>query len=230
MEDAGGKHGRTPRGETSDALAAGHCDHRIGGHNDHALRYARFGGGYCQDRADCADDRRPGLDRQAARQCGQALHSATRRCGRGQEDRSHSEGRRRQPRKHQASRPGADRQRKGGHHRRLRHHAGGAGRGAAGDPGKGSGDCHAGRHLDHHRALTLYRAYQLHAGAIVHHHWRLGRQGRHQEGSNADVRLRPGQRRAAILQERFYGRREARSSRKSKCRWPIPISRHSCSA
>src|SRR3569832_1870544 len=49
-------------------------------------------GGYVQDRTDRADDRWLGVDRQADRQCGQAVHAATWRHGRRQEDRGHPEG------------------------------------------------------------------------------------------------------------------------------------------
>ena len=49
------------------------------------------------------------------------------------------------------------------------------------------------RHLDHHRTLALYRAHELHAGAILHHHRGLGGEERHQEGRNPDLRLRTRQ-------------------------------------
>ena len=123
-----------------------------------------------QDRPDPADDRRPGLDRQADRQRGQALHAAERRHRRRQEDRSHPEGRRRGSRQHQAPRAGTDRQRQGQFHRRLRRDAGSPCRSAAGDAGQGSGNRDGGGHLDHHRAFALYRAHLLHAGAVVDHH------------------------------------------------------------
>ena len=47
----------------------------------------------------------------------------------------------------------------------------------------------------------------LHAGAVVHHHRRLGRQERHQEGRDADLRLRARQRRAELLQAELHRRR-----------------------
>ena len=47
---------------------------------------------------------------------------------------------------------------------------GGTRGGAAGDAGQGSGNRDGGGHLDHHRALALYRAHLLHAGAVVDHH------------------------------------------------------------
>ena len=111
------------------------------------------------------------------------------------------------PRQHQAPRAGTDRQRQGQLHRRLRRHAGGARGRAAGDPGQDAGNRDGGRHLDHHRALALYRAHQLHAGAVLHHHRRLGGQERHQEGRDADLGLRAGQRRAEFLQGALHRRR-----------------------
>ena len=47
----------------------------------------------------------------------------------------------------------------------------------------------------------------LHAGAVVHHHRRLGRQERHQEGRDADLRLCARQRRAELLQAELHRRR-----------------------
>ncbi len=35
---------------------------------------------------------------------------------------------------------------------------------------------HGGRHVEHHRALSLRRSYQLHAGAIMRDHGRMGAQ------------------------------------------------------
>ena len=168
---------------------------------------ARAGAGQRQDRPDPADDRRPGLDRQADRQRDQAVHAAERRHRRRQEDRDHPEGRRRRSRQHQAPRAGTDRQRQGQFHCRLRRHAGGAGRRAAGDAGQDPGSRDGGGHLDHHRAFALHRAHQFHAGAILHHHRRLGGQERHQEGRDADLRLRARQRCAELLQGAFHGRR-----------------------
>lgn len=49
------------------------------------------------------------------------------------------------------------------------------------------------RHLHHHRALALYRAHQLHAGAVLDHHRRLGGEERHQKGRDADLGLRARQ-------------------------------------
>ena len=190
---------------------------------------ARAGAGERQDRPDPADDRRPGLDRQADRQRGQAVHAAERRHRRRQEDRNHPEGRRRASRQHQAPRAGTDRQRQGQFHRRLRRHAGGAGRGAAGDPGQDPGNRDGGGHLDHHRALALYRAHQLHAGAVLHHHRRLGGQERHQEGRDADLGLCARQRRAEFLQGAFHRRRRRDRRRGQGAAWPIPTSRRSCS-
>ena len=190
---------------------------------------ASEGAGSRQDRPDPADDRRPGVDRQADRQRGQAVHAAAWRHRRRQEDRSHPQGRRGAARQHQAAGAGTDRQRQGQHHRRLWRHAGRAGRGAAGDAGEGTGNRDGGRHLDHHRTLALHRAHQLHAGAILHHHRRLGGQERHQEGRHPDLGLRARQRRAEFLQAEFHRRRRRRSSRRSRCRSPIPTSRRSCS-
>ena len=59
-------------------------------------------------------------------------------------------------------------------HRRLRRDAGRARRRAARHPGEGAADRDGGRHLDHHRALALHRAHQLHAGAVLGDHRRLG--------------------------------------------------------
>ena len=80
-------------------------------------------------------------------------------------------------------------------------------RGAAGDPGQDPANRDGGRHLDHHRALALYRAHQFYPGAVLHHHRRLGRQERHQEGRDADLRLRARQRRAELLQAELHRRR-----------------------
>ena len=52
-------------------------------------------------------------------------------------------------------------------HRRLRRDAGRARGRPAGDAGQDPGDRDGGGHLDHHRAFALYRAHQLHAGAVV---------------------------------------------------------------
>ena len=46
---------------------------------------------------------------------------------------------------------------------------------AARDRSQGAGCRDGGRHLDHHRALALHRAHQLHAAAVVGDHRRLGR-------------------------------------------------------
>ena len=59
-------------------------------------------------------------------------------------------------------------------HRRLRRDAGGARRRAARHRSQGPADRDGGRHLDHHRALALHRAHQLHAGAVLGDHRRLG--------------------------------------------------------
>ena len=115
-------------------------------------------------------------------------------------------------------------------HRGLRRHAGRACRSAARDAGQDSGSGDGRGHLDHHREVALYRAHQLHAGAVLHHHRRLGGQERHQEGRDADLRLRAGQRRAELLQGALSPPAAARSSKRSRCRLPIPTSRRSCSA
>ena len=64
--------------------------------------------------------------------------AAERRHRRRQEDRGDPQGRRRGARQHQAHRAGADRQRQGGVHRRLRHHADGACRRPAGHRSQGA--------------------------------------------------------------------------------------------
>ena len=69
----------------------------------------------------------------------------------------------------------------------------GACRGTLGDAGQSAGDRDGGRHLDHHRTLALYRAHQLHAGAVLHHHRGLGGEERHQEGRDPDLGLRARQ-------------------------------------
>ena len=132
-------------------------------------------------------------------------------------------------RQHQAPGAGTDRQRQGQFHRRLRRHAGGAGRSAAGDAGQDTGSRDGGGHLDHHRAFALYRAHQLHAGAVLHHHRRLGGQERHQEGRDADLRLRARQRRAELLQGALHRRRRRDRRRGQGAARPIPTSRRSCS-
>ncbi len=223
------------------------------------------GAGDREDRPDPADDRRSGIDRQADRQCGQALHAAEGRHCRRQEDRSHPQGRCRGSRQHQAPRARADRQRQGQFHCRFRRHprsAGGgaagdpgegagnrdgqfhcrfrrhprsAGGGAAGDPGEGAGNRDGGGHLDHHRTFALYRADQFYPCAILHHHWRLGRQERHQEGRDADFRLRSRQRCAEFLQAEFYRgwRRDRRrgqgAARQSRLR-AVPAADERCQA
>ena len=64
-----------------------------------------------------------------------------------------------------------------------------------------------GRHLDHHRALALHRAHQLHAAAVVRDDGRLGGQERHQEGRDHGLRLRARRRCREVVQGALQGRR-----------------------
>ena len=80
---------------------------------------------------------------------------------------------------------------------------------------QGAADRHGGRHLDHHRALALYRAHQLHPGAVLDHHRRLGGEERHQEGRDAGLRLRARHRRAQLRSRSTSPRAAARSSKRS---------------
>ncbi len=164
---------------------------------------------YRQDRLYPADDRPAAIHRQTGSRGHQALYGAACRHGRRQKDPAHNQGRRRHSRQHQAHRPGAHCQREGELPRRLRRDAGGA----LGRPSLGgiqdARDRHRGRHLDHHREIALYRAHQLHAGAIDRADGRLGRGQRHQESGDDDLRLRAGRRRRKILRRRVQekGRR-----------------------
>ena len=92
-------------------------------------------------------------------------------------------------RQYQAPRAGTDRQRQGQFHRRFRRHAGRTCGRTAGHAGEDPGSRDGRGHIDHYRAFALYRAHQFHAGAVLHHHRRLGGQERHQEGRDADVGL-----------------------------------------
>ena len=141
---------------------------------ERACRLSRCRAGHRQDRPDRADDRPAGLDRQADRCRREALSGEARHHRRGQEDRGHPQGRRRGAGQHQAHRAGTDRQRQGQLHRRLRRDAGGARRRSARHAGESSADRDGGRHLDHHRALALHRAHQLHARAVLGDHRGLG--------------------------------------------------------
>ena len=190
-----------------------------------------------QGRAHPADDRAVHLDRQADRGRGAALHAAERDDRRRQEDRGDPEGRRRQCRRHPAARAGAPGQRQGELPRRLRADPACARGRAAGDRGQGARDRDGGRHLDHHRALALYRAHQLHGSAVVRDRRRLGGQERHQEGRDHRDRLcarprcrkilqgplrrgrRPGRRRAAraAAEPGFRAVPAARRRRQARC-------------
>ena len=110
-----------------------------------------------------------------------------------------SSGRRGGSRQYQADRSGTDRQRKGGVPGRLRRHARRAlGRAAFGRI-EDAGNRHRGRHLDHHREISLYRPHQLHAGAIDRADGRLGGRQRHQESRDDDLRLRAGRGRGKVV-------------------------------
>ena len=161
---------------------------------------------------------------------GQTLHGAARRHGRRQESRAHHQGRRRRSRQYQAHRARPDRQRQGGFPRRLRHHAGGAGGRAARHRSQDARDRHRGRHFDHHREVALYRPHQLHAGAIVGADGRLGGAERHQESREHGVRLRARRRCREIVRRRVHRQGRPGSRQHHASRWPIRISRRSCSA
>ena len=103
-------------------------------------------------------------------------------------------------------------------HRRLRRDAGRARRRAARDARRRCRDRDGRRHLDHHRALALHRAHQLHAGAVLRDHRRLGGQERHQESRHAwcpTTRPAPTPRSRSRSASRPAA---ARSSRRSRCR------------
>ena len=131
---------------------------------------------------------------------------------------------------HQAHRAGTDRQRQGQLHRRLRRDAGRARRRAARHAGEGPADRDGGRHLDHHRALALHRAHQLHAGAVVRDHRGLGAEEQHQEGRHHGVGLRARRRRREVVLRTLQGgrRRDRRGDQASRS--PTRTSRRSCSA
>ena len=101
-------------------------------------------------------------------------------------------------------------------------HAGRARGRAARDRGEGAGSGHGRRHLDHHRALALYRAHQLHAAAVFRDHRRLGGQERHQEGRHHRLRLRARRGRREIVHASASRRPAARCRRRSRCRCANP--------
>ena len=157
--------------------------------------------------------------------------TAERRHGRRQEDRGDPQGRRRGARQHQAHRAGADRQRQGQRHRRLRHHADARSRSRRSRPRPRCRARDGGRHLDHHRALALHRAHQLHAAAVIGHHRRLGGQERHQEGRDAWCpTTRPGADAEKSFSERFTAGGGQVVEAIKRAAAPIRTSRRSCSA
>ena len=62
------------------------------------------------------------------------------------------------------------------------------------------------------------------------HDGAVGVAERHQEGGDGGQRLRPRPRRGEMVQRHVQGRRRHHVWRRCACRWPIRISRRSCSA
>ena len=114
--------------------------------------------------------------------------------------------------------------------RRLRHHAVGARGRSARDRSQDAGDRHRGGHLDHHREVALYRAHQLHAGAVDRADGRLGGAERHQESREYGVRLCARRRCGEILRRGIHRKGRAGRRLHHASRSPIPISRRSCNA
>ena len=148
--------------------------------------------------------------------------------GRRPQGRADHQGRRRRRRHDAPARAGAGRQREGRRARRLRPDAARAGDRADRDAEQDADGRHRGGDVDHHRAVAVHRAHQLHAAAG---HGRRSPSGRPRTRSRKSSPSSPTTARGSMPRSSSRASSSstaARSSARSARRCAAPTSRRSC--